>query len=248
MKIGRFSFITLSPEIWIHALRFETGIEAWCFWCSSWGARLSKGENLNNILKTWALGTHSFQTGLLCGCWNHGRKRKYLHWKIMICWQKFFCVESILIGYSYSRIFEVIQFLYIKICFEKKSWCPPETVTACSTTTFSPFSPRGILFTAAISAWRQRHNLSFLRDNATWPKGKPNSKRHWERQISKMFSPITTRRRIMISGPVTAASSALVMLGSNLQDRRLLTAKNDLLYLDMSSSFRGTVITYSPSM
>ena len=31
------------------------------------------------------------------------------------------CVESILIGYSYSRIFEVIQFLYIKICFEKKS-------------------------------------------------------------------------------------------------------------------------------
>ena len=33
----------------------------------------------------------------------------------------FLCVESILIGYSYSRIFEVIQILYIKIYFEKKS-------------------------------------------------------------------------------------------------------------------------------
>ena len=34
---------------------------------------------------------------------------------------KVFLCGSILIGYSYSRIFEVIQFLYIKICFEKKS-------------------------------------------------------------------------------------------------------------------------------
>ena len=71
---------------------------------------------------------------------------------------------------------------------------------------------------------------------ATCPNGKPNSKRHWPRQISKMFSPMMTRRRIMISGPVTAASSALFMHGSNLRENVVQETNHVLPSNELQSS------------
>ena len=46
---------------------------------------------------------------------------------------------------SMKDIYQIMIFWQRTFCFS------PETVTVCSTTTFSPFSPRGILFTTANS-------------------------------------------------------------------------------------------------